>query len=43
MASVNNFHLMGLVEDGSVSYVEDRQNEVWLAGIAMKVAHKKFC
>ena len=25
MALVNDFHLTGLVEDGSVSYVEDRQ------------------
>ena len=34
MASVNNFDLMGLVEDGSDSYRKARQKEVWLAGIA---------
>ena len=32
MASVNNFDLMGLVEDDS--YRKARQKEVWLAGIA---------
>ena len=34
MASVNNFDLMGFVEDGSDSYRKARQKEVWLAGIA---------
>ena len=34
MASVNDFDLMGLVEDGSDSYRKARQKEVWLAGIA---------
>ena len=34
MASVNNFDLMGLVEDGSDSYRKARQKEGWLAGIA---------
>ena len=34
MASVNNFDLMGLVEDGSDSYRKARQKEVWFAGIA---------
>ena len=36
-------HLLRLAGDGSVSYVEGRQKEVRLAGIAMKEAHEKSC
>ena len=38
MASVVILHLLRLVGDGSVSYVEARQKEVRLAGIAIKEA-----
>ena len=36
-------HLLRLVGDGRVSYVEGRQKEVRLAGIAIKEAEEKFC
>ena len=42
-ASVVILHLLSLVGDGSVSNVEARQNEVRLAGIAIKVAQEKSC
>ena len=40
MASVVILHLLRLVGDGSVSNVEATQNEVRLAGIAIKVAQE---
>ena len=43
MASVVILHLLRLVGDGSVSYVEARQKEVKLAGIAIKEAQEKSC
>ena len=43
MASVVILHLLRLVGDGSVSYVETRQKEVRLAGIAIKEAQEKSC
>ena len=43
MASVVILHLLRLVGDGSVSYVEAIQKEVRLAGIAIKEAQKKSC
>ena len=43
MASVVILHLLRLVGDGSVSYVEARQKEVRLAGIAIKEAQEKSC
>ena len=42
-ASVFVLHILRLVGDGSVSNVEARQNEVRLAGIAIKVAQEKSC
>ena len=41
MVSVIILHLLRLVRDGSVSYVEARQKEVRLAGIAIKKAQEK--
>ena len=41
--SIVILHLVRLVGDGSVSDVEARQNEVRLAGIAIKVAQEKSC
>ena len=41
MASVVTLHLLRLVGDGSVSYVEARQKELRLAGIANKEAQEK--
>ena len=43
MVSVVILHLLRLVGDGSVSYVEARQKEVRLAGIAIKEAQEKPC
>ena len=43
MVSVVILHLFRLVGDGSVSYVEARQKEVRLAGIAIKEAQEKSC
>ena len=43
MVSVVILHLLRLVGDGSVSYVEARQKEVRLAGIAIKEAQEKSC
>ena len=43
LASVVIFHLLRLVGDGSVSYVEARQKEVRLAGIAITEAQEKSC
>ena len=43
MASVVILHLLRLVGDGSVSYVEARQKEVRLAGIATREAQEKPC
>ena len=43
MTSVVILHLLRLVGDGSVSYVEARQKEVRLAGIAIKEAQEKSC
>ena len=37
MASVVILHLLRLVGDGRVSYIEARQNEVRFAGISIKV------
>ena len=41
MVSVVILHLLSLVGDGSVSYVEARQKEVRLAGIAIKEVQEK--
>ena len=43
MASVAILHILRLVGDGSVLYVEARQKEVGLAGIAIKEAQQKSC
>ena len=43
IASVVVLHLLKLAGDGSVSYVEARQKEVRLAGIAIKEAQEKSC
>ena len=43
MVSVIILHLLRLVGDGSVLYVEARQKEVRLAGIAIKEAQEKPC
>ena len=43
MASVAILHLLRLVGDGSVLYVEGRKKEVGLAGIAIKEAQQKSC
>ena len=43
MVSVVILHLLRLVGDGSVLYVEARQKEEKLAGIAIKEAHGKPC
>ena len=43
MASVVILHLLRLLGDESMSNVEARQNEVRLAGIAIKVAQEKSC
>ena len=43
MASVVILHLLSLVGDGSVSYVEARLKEVRLAGIAIKETQEKSC
>ena len=43
MVSVVILHPLRLVGDGSVSYVEARQKEVRLAGIAIKEAQEKSC
>ena len=43
MASVAILHLLRLVGDASVSYVETRQKKVRLAGIAIKEAQEKSC
>ena len=43
MASVVILHVLSLAGDGSVSYVEARQKEVRLAGIAIKEAQEKSC
>ena len=43
MASVVLLHFLRLVGDGSVSYVEARQKEVKLAGIAIKELPEKSC
>ena len=43
MASVVILHLLRLVGDGSVSYVEAKQKEVRLASIAIKEAQQKSC
>ena len=42
-ASVVILHLLRLLGDESMSNVEARQNEVRLAGIAIKVAQEKSC
>ena len=42
-ASVVTLYLLRLVVDGRVSNVEARQNEVRLAGIAIKVTQEKSC
>ena len=42
-ASVVILHLLRLVGDGTVSNVKASQNEVRLAGIAIKVAQEKSC
>ena len=41
MVSVIILHLLRLVGDGSVLYVEARQQEVRLSGIAIKKAQEK--
>ena len=43
LVSVVILHLLRLVGDGSVSYVETRQKKVRLAGIAIKEAQEKSC
>ena len=43
MVSVLILDLLRVVVDGSVSYVEARQKEVRLAGIAIKEAQEKSC
>ena len=43
MASVVILHLLRLVGDGSLSYVEARQKEVGLASIANKETQEKSC
>ena len=43
MASVVILHLLRLVGDGSMPYVEARQKEARLAGIAIKEAQEKSC
>ena len=43
IVSVVVLHLSRLAGDGSVSYVEARQKEVRLAGIAIKEAQEKSC
>ena len=43
IVSVVILHLLSLAGDGSVSYVEARQKEVRLAGIAIKEAQEKSC
>ena len=43
MVSVIILHLLRLVGDGSVLYVEARQKEVRLAGIGIKKAQEKSC
>ena len=43
IVSVVILHLLRLAGDGSVSYVEARQKEVRLAGIAIKEAQEKSC
>ena len=43
MASVVILYLLGLIGDGSVSYVEARQKEARLAGITIKEAQEKSC
>ena len=43
MASVVILHLLRLVGDGSVSYVEARQKKVRLAGTAINEAQEKSC
>ena len=43
MTSVAILHILRLVGDESVLYVEARQKEVGLAGIAIKEAQQKSC
>ena len=43
MVSVVTLHLLRLVGDGSVSYVEAGQKEVKLSGIGIKEAQEKSC
>ena len=43
LVSVVILHLLRLAGDGNVSYVEARQKEVRLAGIAIKEAQEKSC
>ena len=43
MVSVVIRHLLSLVGDRSVTYVEARQKEVRLAGIGIKEAQEKLC
>ena len=43
IVSVAVLHLLRLSGDGSLSYVEARQKEVRLAGIAVKEAQEKSC
>ena len=43
MVSVVILHLLSLVGDGSVSYVEATQKKVRLVGIAIKEVQKKSC
>ena len=43
MALAVILHLLRLVGDGNVSYLEARQKEVRLAGIAIKEAQEKPC
>ena len=43
MCSVVILHLLGLVGDVSASFVEARQKEVRLAGIAIKETQQKSC
>ena len=43
LGSVVILHLLRLVGDGSVSYVEAKQKEVRLAGITIKEVQEKSC
>ena len=43
MGSVVILHILRLLGDGTVPYVEARLNEVRLAGIAIKKTQEKSC